>query len=325
MTRSHLAACAGILAAGLVTLTAQQPPAPAPPATTQPPPASAPPATQQPPVVGPQPPATTPPQSQVFRGGVELVSLNVTVTDGASYVTDLKQDDFEVFEDGAKQADHVLQPRPAADRAGGPARHQREHGRAAADGAGSGGRLRQASEAGRRDGGHRLRQPGRTSSRPSPADQAALEKAIRETTANGSTSLYNAIYISLKELKKVKATIGRGDPPAGDRRAVGRRRHVEPGRVRRGARSREAIRDGDLRDRPALSRSGGRRDFKEAEFVLRQLSQETGGRVFFPTSVTELPEDLRADLRGAGEPVHASPTPRRTRSATAPGGASSSA
>ena len=86
MTRSHLAACAGVLAAGLVTLTAQQPPTPAPPATTQPPPASAPPATQQPPVMGPQPPATTPPQSQVFRGGVELVSLNVTAMDGARYI-----------------------------------------------------------------------------------------------------------------------------------------------------------------------------------------------------------------------------------------------
>src|SRR4029079_6039359 len=32
----------------------------------------------------------------------------------------------------------------------------------------------------------------------------------------------------------------------------------------------------------------GRGKFKEAEFVLRQLSQETGGRVFFPTSVAEL-------------------------------------
>ena len=31
------------------------------------------------------------------------------------------------------------------------------------------------------------------------------------------------------------------------------------------------------------------RGFKEAEFVLRQLSQETGGRTFFPTQVTELP------------------------------------
>jgi VWFA-related protein len=34
----------------------------------------------------------------------------------------------------------------------------------------------------------------------------------------------------------------------------------------------------------------GRPRFKEAEFVLRQLSQETGGRAFFPTNVLELPK-----------------------------------
>ena len=30
--------------------------------------------------------------------------------------------------------------------------------------------------------------------------------------------------------------------------------------------------------------------FKEAEFVLRQFAQETGGRAFFPTPVAELPK-----------------------------------
>ena len=37
------------------------------------------------------------------------------------------------------------------------------------------------------------------------SDKAALEKAIRGTSSGGSTSLYNAIYIALKELAKVKA------------------------------------------------------------------------------------------------------------------------
>ena len=40
--------------------------------------------------------------------------------------------------------------------------------------------------------------------------------------------------------------------------------------------------------------------------MLRQLSQETGGRAFFPTDGRRAAEDLRADLRGAGQPVHAS-------------------
>ena len=38
-----------------------------------------------------------------FRGGVELVSLSVTVMEGAKYITGLEQGDFEVFEDGTKQ------------------------------------------------------------------------------------------------------------------------------------------------------------------------------------------------------------------------------
>ena len=45
-----------------------------------------------------------PAKPQVFRAGVELVSLNVTVLDSQGrYVTDLDQPDFSVFEDGAKQ------------------------------------------------------------------------------------------------------------------------------------------------------------------------------------------------------------------------------
>ena len=43
-------------------------------------------------------------QGQRIRSGVELVSLNVTATDGqGKYVTDLNEEEFEVFEDGAKQ------------------------------------------------------------------------------------------------------------------------------------------------------------------------------------------------------------------------------
>ena len=43
-------------------------------------------------------------QRPSFRAGVEIVSLNVTVTDGTNrYVTDLDREDFQVFEDGVKQ------------------------------------------------------------------------------------------------------------------------------------------------------------------------------------------------------------------------------
>src|SRR6187431_1507530 len=61
--------------------------------------AAAPPAAQ----AAPAPPSPQD-KNQVFRAGVEMVSINVTVVDSQGrYVTDLAQEDFGVFEDGAKQ------------------------------------------------------------------------------------------------------------------------------------------------------------------------------------------------------------------------------
>ena len=64
----------------------------------------------------------------------------------------------------------------------------------------------------------------------------------------------------------------------------------------------------------------GRREFKEAEFVLRQLSQETGGRAYFPTDARELPKIYQAiwDELSSQDSTAIRP---RTRSATALGAA----
>ena len=135
-----------------------------------------------------------------FRGGVDLVSLSVTVTEGGRYVTNLEQADFEVFEDGVKQeltffskeqqpialailldtsASMESRLETAQEAAIGFARHLRP---------------RDLMEVIEFDQQVSILQ-GFT------ADVAALEKAIRQATVNGSTSLYNAIYISLKDLK----------------------------------------------------------------------------------------------------------------------------
>jgi VWFA-related protein len=43
-------------------------------------------------------------QRPAFRSTIDIVSLNVTVIDGANrYLTDLEESDFSVFEDGVKQ------------------------------------------------------------------------------------------------------------------------------------------------------------------------------------------------------------------------------
>ena len=120
-------------------------------------------------------------------------------------------------------------------------------------------------------------------------DVAALERAIRQSTVNGSTSLYNAIYVSLNELKKERA-----------RSAEEIRRQaivvLSDGDDTSSLVEYDVVLEMAKRSETAIYAIGlrqaeiGRPKFREAEFVLRQLSQETGGRVFFPTNVAELPK-----------------------------------
>jgi Ca-activated chloride channel family protein len=126
---------------------------------------------------------------------------------------------------------------------------------------------------------------------PFTGDMNALESAIRQTAVNGSTSLYNAIYISLKELKKVRAqsaeeirrqaivVLSDGD----DTSSLVEYEEV----LDLAKRSETAIYAIGLRQGPA---SGARREFKEAEFVLNQLARDTGGRAFFPATPHDLPK-----------------------------------
>jgi len=115
-----------------------------------------------------------------------------------------------------------------------------------------------------------------------------LEKAIRNTSVNGSTSLYNAIYISLKDLKKIKAqtteeirrqaivVLSDGDDTSS---------LVEYEEVLDLAKRSETL----IYSIGLKQNNAAMVEFKEAEFVLKQLANETGGRAFFPTSVGELP------------------------------------
>jgi Ca-activated chloride channel family protein len=124
---------------------------------------------------------------------------------------------------------------------------------------------------------------------PFTGDVVALERAIRQAHVNGSTALYNAIYISLKSLQKARArsadeirrqaivVLSDGD----DTSSLVAYDEV----LNLAKRSETTIYAIGLRQNEQQ-----RREFKEAEFVLRQLSQETGGRVFYPTSVAELPK-----------------------------------
>jgi len=301
---------ASLVLAAVVTLAGQQQPLPAPPPT--PPPAAG---TQSPPPPPSTPAAPAPqqPSSQVFRGGVELVSLNVTVTDGSKYVTDLNQEDFEVYEDGALQTitlfNREQQPIALAVLLDTSASMDERLATAQEEAVGFAKRLKPKDAMEVIDFNS---QPHILQTFTS--DQGALEKAIRSTTANGSTALYNAVYISLKELKKVKAAsadeirrqaivlLSDGDDTSS---LVGYDEVLDLAK-----RSETAIYAIGLRS----ERIGGRQEFKEAEFVLRQLSTETGGRVFFPTTVNELPriyEQISEELASQYTIAYASKNPLR--------------
>jgi Ca-activated chloride channel family protein len=287
-----LGAVAVVTAAGLLAAQAPPPagsnPAAAPPAQTQPQtepqsPAPSPPAAAP---TGPAP-ASQPTQRPSFRSGVDVVSLNVTVTDQSrNFVTSLEQGDFVVFEDGVKQdvtffnkaqlpiALSLLMDTSAS---------MEDKLRLAQEAAvGFVRRLKTDDIAQIIDFDNRVSILQQfTSERP------ALENAIRQTVPNGSTSLHNAIYISLKELKKVRAT------SSGDvrRQAI---IVLSDGEDTSSLVPFEEVLDLAKRSEVIVYTIGirgrdlGARGFPEAEFVLKQFAQETGGRAFFPTGATEL-------------------------------------
>jgi Ca-activated chloride channel family protein len=245
------------------------------------------------------PSAQTPPPGQAaqqtgqgpaFRAGVELVSLNVTVMDGTShYLTDLQSDDFSVFEDGAKQevtffnrthlpiALSLLIDTSASMESKLPTAQEAAIGFAR--------RLRTQDLAEVVDFDSRVVVLQNFTS-----NASDLVQAIRKTSAGGSTSLYNAVYIALKDLKKVVAK----NVDEIRREAIVL---LSDGEDTSSLLPFEEVLDLAKRSETAIFSIGlranegpstGTKGFKEAEFVLRQLSQETGGRAFFPNILADL-------------------------------------
>src|SRR5688572_3497308 len=232
--------------------------------------------------------APQPEKPQIFRAGIELVSLNVTVVDSQGrYVTDLDQSDFSVFEDGSKQdlsffnrtnlpiALSLLIDSSAS------MEQRMEHAQEAAVGFAK--RIRSQDLAQVVDFDSRVEiKLGFTNK----ADE--LESAIRTTAAGGSTALHNAVYISLKELAKIKAK----NPDEIRRQAI---IVLSDGEDTSSLVSFEEVLELAKRSETAIYTIGlqpretsALRGFREAEFVLRQLAQETGGRSFFAQRVEDL-------------------------------------
>jgi VWFA-related protein len=269
----------GLLSAQEITPATPADPAPAPPTGA---PSAAAPAAQ-----GDSAPPRVAGQQPSFRAGIDIVSLNVTVTDQQNrYVTDLDLNDFAVFEDGVKQDvtffTRRLQPialsllldssasmedkLPTLQTAAGNfVRRLKPNDLAQVIDFDSRVEIRQVFTSNHDD----------------------LETAIQKTSAGGSTSLHNAIYIALKELKKVKAV---------SEEDVRRQALVvfSDGEDTSSLVSFDEVLDLAKRSETAIYTIALRgsdtqtKGFREAEFVMRTLAQETGGRAFFPAKVDDL-------------------------------------
>lgn len=240
-------------------------------------------------LLGAQTPVPLPDQP-IFRSGIDLVALNVTVTDPQDrFILGLGANDFQVYEDGVQQelvffaagripldvavlldTSASMEPRLAMLQ------------EAAADLAGSLGPQDRALIVSF-DDATRVAQPFTS-------DRQAVLAAIRQTRAKGATALYNALYVTLKEFE---------------------RQTREATEVRRQAIV--ALTDGedtaslvtfddvlDLARRQGVSiytialgpsyavRTGRSRYFSEARYALATLARETGGQTFAPQRVEEL-------------------------------------
>ena len=227
------------------------------------------------------------PQSPAFRAGIDIVSLNVTVTDGVNhYVTDLDEPDFQIFEDGVRQEVSFFSRRqqPIAlsllldssasmedklptlqTAAGNFVRRLRPNDIAQVIDFDSRVDVRQVFT----------------------GNQADLLTAIDRTAAGGSTSLHNAIYIALKELRKVRAVTEQD---------IRRQALVvfSDGEDTSSLVSFDEVLDLAKRSETSIYAIALRgpdlqtKGFREAEFVMKTLALETGGRSFFPTKIDDL-------------------------------------
>ena len=226
-----------------------------------------------------------------FRSEVDLVSLNVIVTDNHDrFVTGLAQNNFTVFEDGVQQdvayfaatnvpldlaivldvsssmSDKLATVQEAAV---GFASHLR-----------SGDRITVVAV---KDSARMLHDLD--------GDITGACEAIRRTTASGGTALYNGVYTTIKQMQKVHAADG--------------------GEIRRQAIA--VLTDGDdttsivtFDDALTLAKQAGIaiytitlkspypvlmstiRDSSEGDFAMKAFAQETGARAFFPTDISQL-------------------------------------
>jgi VWFA-related protein len=228
-------------------------------------------------------------QQPTFGVGIEVINLNVSVTDGRNrYVTDLRQDDFSIFEDGVKQNvslfTHENLPISLVLMLDTSASMDEKIEAAQQAGISFVSTLKDTDRAQIVQFNDRA-----TVLQDFSSEKPLLEAAIRRTETSGPTALHNALYIALKDLEKQKAAAGELR-----RRAIvmltdgeDTSSLVSDEQVLELARKSE-INIYAISLRPSRVQARERLSFSQAAHLLTALSRETGGRVYFPNSISEL-------------------------------------
>jgi len=241
-------------------------------------------------LAGSTPPARAQARAQppTFGAGIEIINLSLSVTDAQNnFVTDLGQRDFAVFEDGIRQDlslfTHENLPISMVIMVDTSASMEEKLPIAQAAA------IRFTKTLRPQDVAQVVQFNDRATTLQSfTNDLGALEAAIRKTEASGPTALHNALYVALKDLMK-------------DKKAAELRRRavvllsdgedtaslVSDDQVLELARKSE-INIYAISLRPNRPQDRARQAFSQAEYLVNALTRDTGGRAYFPTSLSEL-------------------------------------
>jgi Ca-activated chloride channel family protein len=246
-------------------------------------------------------PARADAQVATFKSGVDMVPLTVTVTDPTGkYVTNLTGDDFTVFEDGVEQPlsffarDDVPVDLALVLDTSGSMQADLPLVQSAASGL-----VRQLRASDR--GAVVEVKESATIPQPFTSDRALIERAIHRLSTSGSTALYDALYVVLKEFdrerhgtaevrRQVLVLLSDG---------VDNKSHLAFEDVmdlarRVGVNIYTIALRGNVALIPRTALDGA---VLQAEYTMGAVARESGGRTFFPKTARELPAIYTAIAR----------------------------
>jgi Ca-activated chloride channel family protein len=238
-------------------------------------------------------PATLSAQKTVFKTGVEMVPLTVTVTDTkGKYVSGLDGNDFEVFEDGVRQdvaffarEEVPLDVALLVDTSGSMSTDLPLVKLAAT---GLVGKLRTTDRAIVVDVKDSISIAQELTS-----DRDSIARAIRSVSASGETAVYDAVYVILRQLERERRTAEQV-----------RRQAIVLLTDGIDTRSRVALEDvldvarrgnvsiyvvtlkSALAQTPRSEQPGG---VLQSDYALNTVTRESGGRLFAPKTARDLP------------------------------------